>query len=93
MIDSKDILKIASLSRLEVRSEDLEKMTGQMNQILGFIDKLGQLDTSNITPTSHAVQTGNAFREDVVVESQVRDKLFEVAPAHEGNFFRVPKVI
>ncbi len=93
MISQKEIQKIATLSRLEIQEQELEKFTGQMNQILEFIANLNKLDTSNIEPTSHANLSGTAFREDVVVKSKISEKVLETAPEAEDHFFKVPKVI
>jgi aspartyl-tRNA(Asn)/glutamyl-tRNA(Gln) amidotransferase subunit C len=93
MVTKDDVLKIAKLARLQIHESELEKFTGQMNQILEFVNRLNQLDTTGIVPTSHAIEITNAFREDEVVENNLREKVFESAPEHEANFFRVPKVI
>ena len=93
MVTREDVLKIAKLARLEIRENELEKFTGQMNNILDFITKLNKLDTKNIEPTSHAISMETPFREDQVIQNKIREKVFEVSPDHEGNLFRVPKVI
>lgn len=93
MVTKDQVLKIAELARLKIHENELEKFTSQMNQILEFVARLNQLDTSHITPTSHAIEMTNAFRKDEVVSSHLRDQAFASSPEHEGNFFRVPKVI
>ncbi len=93
MFTSDDVKKIARLSRLEIPESELEKFTGQMNQILGFIDSLNKLDTSNIEPTSHAAVLATVFREDVAIQSEVSELALEAAPEAEDHFFKVPKVI
>lgn len=93
MISKDDVKKIARLSRLEIQEHEIEKFTGQMNQILDFIASLNKLDTSNIEPTSHANMMGTAFREDLLVDSQISELVLETAPDAEDHFFKVPKVI
>lgn len=93
MVTKDDVKKIALLARLEIPEGDLEKFTGQMNQILDFVARLNELETTSIVPTSHAIPLANAFRQDVAVESRVREAAMENAPEQEGNLFRVPKVI
>ncbi len=93
MVTKEEVLKIAKLSRLEIQGPELEKFTGQMNQILEFIANLNQLDTSGIEPTSHAHAIATAFREDIAVESKVHELALESAPEAEDHFFKVPKVI
>ncbi len=93
MIPKETILKIAELSRLKISENELGKFTEQMNQMLNFVGRLGSLDTSKITPTSHATLITNAFREDKAVASPVREAALEMSPDHEGHFFKVPQVI
>lgn len=93
MVTQEEVKKIAKLSRLEIQEHELEKFTGQMNQILDFIASLNKLDTSNIEATSHANVMGTAFREDHLVESQISELALETAPEAENHFFKVPKVI
>ena len=93
MITKEDIKKIAELARLQIPENELEKFTGQMNQILKFVERLNSLDTTGITPTSHAIPITNAFREDVVVDSPESAAALEQAPELEGHLFKVPKVI
>lgn len=93
MVSKDDVKKIARLSRLEIQEAELDKFTGQMNQILDFIASLNRLDTANIEPTSHANASGTAFREDEAVDSQVSELALEAAPEAEDHFFKVPKVI
>jgi aspartyl-tRNA(Asn)/glutamyl-tRNA(Gln) amidotransferase subunit C len=70
-----------------------EMFTGQMDAILAYVDKLNELDTKGIIPTSHAVPMENAFREDEVTPSIGIDKALLNAPDRSDNFFRVPQVI
>jgi aspartyl-tRNA(Asn)/glutamyl-tRNA(Gln) amidotransferase subunit C len=93
MVTKENVKKIATLARLRIPEEELEKFTSQMNQILSFIERLSQLDTAQIVPTSHATLVTNAFREDQVVKCEIREKALEAAPDRDGFFFRVPKVI
>lgn len=93
MVTQEEVKKIARLSRLEIQEHELEKFTGQMNQILDFIASLNKLDTSHIEATSHANVMGTAFREDKLVESQISELVLETAPEAENHFFKVPKVI
>lgn len=93
MVTKDDVKKIAELSRLEISENELEKFTGQMNQILDFMGRLNALETDRIEPTSHAIPVVNAFREDVARESGVIRKALEGAPDSEGGLFKVPKVL
>jgi aspartyl-tRNA(Asn)/glutamyl-tRNA(Gln) amidotransferase subunit C len=88
-----EVEHVAKLARLELTDEEKETFTGQMDAILAYVDKLNELDTSNIIPTAHAVPMENAFREDQVVASIGVDNALANAPDRVEGFFRVPKVI
>ncbi len=92
-ITREQIEHVARLARLELTEQEKEMFTGQMDAILAYVDKLNELDTSDIVPTSHAVPMENAFREDAVTESFETDRALLNAPDRADNFFRVPKVI
>lgn len=88
-----DVEHAARLARLELTSEEKELFAGQIGAILGYVEKLKELDTEGIVPTSHAVPMENAFREDIVQPSIGVAKALANAPEREGSFFAVPKVI
>lgn len=93
MLTGKDISKIASLSKLALTPAESEKMTKELGNILHFVEKLNELKLDGVAATSHAVEVTNVFREDVAVSSPVKEKALQVAPAVEGNLFKVPKII
>ena len=84
---------VAHLSRIELKPEELEKLSRQLQDILDFIDKLKKLDIEDVPPTSHILPVNNVFREDKPHLSLPIDKTLSCAPSKEGNFFTVPKVI
>lgn len=88
-----DVERVARLARLELTPVEKELFAGQMDAILGYIEKLKELNTDGIVPTSHAVPMENAFREDAVQPSLGLNKALANAPARAGTFFAVPKVI
>ena len=88
-----DVEHVARLARLELTPGEKELFAGQMNAILGYVEKLKGLDTEGIVPTSHAVPMENAFREDAVQPSIGLEKALANAPNSSGSFFAVPKVI
>jgi aspartyl-tRNA(Asn)/glutamyl-tRNA(Gln) amidotransferase subunit C len=92
-LSTQDVEYVAKLARLEVTNQEKEKFTAQLNDILGYIDKLNELDTKGVAPMSHAIAVTNAFREDKVLESLGTEKALANAPDARGEFFRVPKVI
>jgi aspartyl-tRNA(Asn)/glutamyl-tRNA(Gln) amidotransferase subunit C len=88
-----EVEHIAFLARLQLGTEEIETITQQLNSILGYMEKLSELDTSGIEPTTHALHLSNAFREDRVVPSLGRDEVLDLAPEQGGSAFVVPKVI
>jgi aspartyl-tRNA(Asn)/glutamyl-tRNA(Gln) amidotransferase subunit C len=92
-ISSKEVEYVAHLARLEITDSEKEKFTVQLNDILLYIDKLNELNTDGVEPTSHAISVTNAFREDQVRESIGTPASLANAPDARGDFFRVPKVI
>ncbi len=65
-ITRQEVRHVALLARLELSEAEEERMTGQLNSILGYMDKLNQLDTKDVAPTTHAIQLQNVFRPDLV---------------------------
>ena len=92
-ITRQEVEHVAHLARLELTPEEAEEFTGQLGQILEYFDKLKELDTGAIEPTSHAIPMVNAFREDEVRPSQDQETALQNAPEKERGFFRVPKII
>ncbi len=88
-----EVEKIAKLARIVLDDREKEELTGQMNEILAYIDKLNELDTDNIEPMSHPLDLKNVFREDELKESLPQEKALENAPSKTDKFFKVPKVI
>ncbi|MFA5145100.1 MAG: Asp-tRNA(Asn)/Glu-tRNA(Gln) amidotransferase subunit GatC [Candidatus Omnitrophota bacterium] len=84
---------VAHLARMELEPKELEKLSRQLEGILDFIDKLKAINIDNIVPTSHILPVSNVLREDNLKESLPPEKALMNAPAREGNFFAVPKVI
>lgn len=88
-----DVEHVARLARLELDQEEKNLFAGQMDAILGYVEKLKELDTEGILPTSHAVPMENAFREDRVQPAIGVEKALANAPDRVESFYRVPKVI
>ena len=92
-ISKKQVEHVAHLARLTLTEEELERMTGQLDNILSYIAKLDELDTSRIAPTSHVFSVCNAFRPDRVQESLPRNEALSNAPKQNGEMFQVPRII
>jgi aspartyl-tRNA(Asn)/glutamyl-tRNA(Gln) amidotransferase subunit C len=84
---------VAKLARLELEPQAVETLAGQLATILDYVEKLSEVDTSQIEPTSHAIALTNAFREDRVHTHLEPQEALANAPAKEQGSFVVPKVI
>jgi len=92
-LSREEVLHVADLSRLTLRPEEIEIFTRQLNDILAYVEKLQELDTTGVAPLAHVIPICNAFREDEVKEGLPLDLALENAPAREDDNFLVPRVI
>ncbi len=92
-ISNKEVVYVANLARLNLTENEEEVYTEQLNSILGFFDKLNELDTNNIKPTSHALDIYNVFREDEERESLPNEVALKNAPDQKDGQFKVPTVM
>lgn len=92
-ISQEQVMHVAKLARLAMTPDETERFTEQLSHILSYVEKLNELDTSRVEPTSHVLPLSNVFREDRVIPSLPTEKVLENAPDSEGPFFRVPKII
>lgn len=91
---SKETVKyVANLARIELSEEELEKFSGQLNEILRYIDQLKEIDISKISPTTHVLEIKNVKRKDQLRPSLKTEEVLKNAPQKENKFFKVPKVI
>ena len=84
---------LEKLGRIRLTGEEKEKAIIDLSSILGYIDKLNELDTDSVEPLSHAFPITNVFREDVVTNSDCRDAILSNAPAQKDGSFKVPKTV
>ncbi len=92
-ITKTDVEHVARLARLRFAEDQLDLCTEQLNSILSYFDKLQELDTSGVEPSTHAVSLCNAFRDDLVKQSLPEEISLQNAPDSEHGCFKVPKVI
>ena len=93
MIQRKDVEHVARLARLALTDAEIERTREQLNGILAYIEKLNELDTSDVEPTSHAVPLVNVMRDDEAGPCLPREEALANAPDRAGEFFRVPRII
>jgi len=92
-INRTQVEQVARLARLSLSDEELQALTGQMDAILDYVEKLNVLNTDGIVPTAHAVPMENAFRVDAVKPSIGVERALQNAPAAGNGCFKVPRVI
>ena len=85
--------KLANLARLEFNDTEKEEIKKDLQQMIGFVEKLNELDLSTIEPLMHSTGESNVLREDEVKGSISREEGLKNAPDHDGKYFKVPKVI
>ena len=92
-IDKETVEKVAHLARLELAEDEKEVMIADMNKILGFMDKLNEIDTSGIEPLVYMTNEINTVREDVIKQEITHEEALLNAPKHDRDYFLVAKVI
>ena len=92
-VDSATVRKIASLARIAVSDGEVEAMVPELNNILGWIEQLGEVDVTGVEPMTAVIPNQLRLRDDVVTEGGMRDDILANAPVPEHGFFAVPKVI
>lgn len=92
-IQTKDVEHVAKLARLHLSDEERDRLTEQLNAILQYAEKLNELNTDEIAPTTHVLHLSNVMREDVVKDSLPPEKVFRNAPDEEDGQFKVPAVL
>ncbi|MBW7476406.1 Asp-tRNA(Asn)/Glu-tRNA(Gln) amidotransferase subunit GatC [Paenibacillus oenotherae] len=92
-ITVKDVEHVANLARLELSEQEKEQFTGQLNAILKYAEKLNELDTDGVDPTSHVLPVTNVMRDDVVRDSVTLETALRNAPDEEDGQFKVPAVL
>jgi aspartyl-tRNA(Asn)/glutamyl-tRNA(Gln) amidotransferase subunit C len=92
-VDQKEVEHVAMLARIELSSEEKELYSEQLSGILAFFDRLQEVSTDEIPPTSHVLEMTNAFREDELRPSSKPQEILGNAPDSLGQFFRVPKIL
>ncbi len=92
-ISREEVEYVANLSRLDLKEDELVKMTNHLDKFLSYVDKISELDTENVPATTHAFAISNAFRDDQVIPSLEQKKALANAPDQNGESFIVPRVI
>lgn len=93
IIDIDQVRYIAHLARLDLSPQEEEKFTHQLERILSYVEKLQELDTKDIPPTSHVLAVNNVFREDELSFSLSPQEALSNAPSRKDSYFKVPKIV
>lgn len=92
-LTKEEVEHVAKLARLAVGEEEKEAFGRQLSDILTYVQKLNELDTASVEPTSHVLDLSNVFREDSAKPGLESEEALANAPEREKGFFRVPKII
>ena len=92
-VDISTVKRVAHLARIAVSDDDAERMTGELNAILGFVEQLNEVDVDGIEPMTSVTPMDMRMREDMVTDGGIADAVVANAPVTEDNFFVVPKVV
>lgn len=92
-VTKETIEHVAKLARLNITEHEKEKLTYEMENIISYVDKLNELDTTGVKPMEHVIPMKNVFRDDNVEKSYDREKILSNAPSKEDGCFKVPKVV
>ena len=92
-VDESTVARVAHLARLKLSPQDCAPLAGELNNILGWIDQLQQVDTDDVAPMNSVMPITRAWREDVVTDGNMADAVLANAPDAAHGFFGVPKVI
>lgn len=92
-VDTATVKRVAHLARIAVTDEDAERMTGELNAILGFVEQLREVDVTGVEPMTSVMPMAMRQRDDEVTDGDKAADIVANAPASEENFFLVPKVV
>ena len=92
-VDIATVKRVARLARIAVSEEDAERMTGELNTILGFVEQLNEVDVTGVEPMTSVIPMDMKKRQDAVTDGNKAADIVANAPATDENFFLVPKVV
>ena len=92
-ITAHEVKHVASLAKLEFTNEELQKFTGQMDEIINMVEQLGEVDTTDVPVTSTVTEEVNVMREDVAVKGTDRTLLMKNVPEEKDGLIKVPAII
>jgi aspartyl-tRNA(Asn)/glutamyl-tRNA(Gln) amidotransferase subunit C len=92
-VDAATVRSVAHLARIAVAEDEVENLQGELNAILAFVEQLSEANVAGVEPMTSVTPMAMKMREDKVTDGGIADDIIANAPAHEGHFFLVPKVV
>ena len=92
-VSTDQVRHIAKLARIAMSDEEIERLAPELNNILGWVEQLGEVNTDGVEPLTAVIDQKLRLRDDVVTEGNIRDEILANAPEAQHGFFAVPKVI
>ena len=92
-VSNEQVRHIARLARIAMSDEEIERLVPELNNILGWVEHLGEVDTDGVEPLATVIDQKLRLREDAVTDGDCRDEVLANAPDAQHGFFAVPKVI
>ncbi len=92
-VSIEQVRHIAKLARIAMSDEEIERLAPELNNILGWVEQLGEVNTDGVEPLTAVIDLKLRLRDDVVIEGNIRDEVLANAPEAQHGFFAVPKVI
>ncbi len=92
-ISLEQVRHVARLARLEMSADDEARLQADMSSILAYVEKLNELDTTDVPPTAQVGEAGTPIRDDAVTNHPAPEEMLANAPARQGGFFKVPRII
>jgi aspartyl-tRNA(Asn)/glutamyl-tRNA(Gln) amidotransferase subunit C len=92
-VDAATVRRIAHLARIAVRDDEIQHLEGELNAMLAFVEQLSEVDIEGVEPMTSVTPMEMKKRADVVTDGNIADDIVKNAPATEGHFFLVPKVV
>ncbi|MFD1331633.1 Asp-tRNA(Asn)/Glu-tRNA(Gln) amidotransferase subunit GatC [Methylopila musalis] len=92
-VDETTVRRVAKLARIKVEDHEVPKLKGELDAILAFVEELKELDVDGVEPMTSVAPMRLRLREDVVTDGENAEEVLRNAPAREGDFFVVPKVV
>ena len=92
-VDTATVRRVARLARIKVTDDEAERMTNELNSILGFVEQLNEVEVEGVEPMTSVVSVKMRRRQDVVTDGEIAGDVTANAPVSEDNFYLVPKVV